>query len=321
MAIRSGPAGAGTPQGHVEAVARPARTTGSGAPDFPTVIACATDRGNVIPVAHRARAGDAQPENSASGIAAALQAGARVLEVDVRQTRDLVLFLHHDETLDRTTTSSGPAGSRSWEDLHGSLLKYDDGRVADERPIRLLEAFRTAPGSTYFMLDLKDVTATRAVVSETIGAGRQHHAAFIAYSIEQAMTIREVLPHALIALGANDRERLRSISESPLGPPIIGLMGSVAEPDTSLVEAARGNGYFLLGGTHVGQPSVEDMLADAQQGDVLARMSSSFTLWVTDGFATVASYLDRRRWRLELGTWHDSMNLSVASVVSPQRLL
>ena len=47
------------------------------------------------------------PENTWPSAEAALQYGAKWIEVDVRKSKDGVLFNLHDETLDRTTNGKG----------------------------------------------------------------------------------------------------------------------------------------------------------------------------------------------------------------------
>jgi len=48
------------------------------------------------------------PENTIAAFDAGLAAGADGLELDVHLTADRVLVVHHDATLDRTTSASGP---------------------------------------------------------------------------------------------------------------------------------------------------------------------------------------------------------------------
>lgn len=43
--------------------------------------------------------------------------GADILELDVRATRDGVIVVHHDETLDRTTSGSGRVQDHTWDEL------------------------------------------------------------------------------------------------------------------------------------------------------------------------------------------------------------
>lgn len=63
-------------------------------------------RDKVMVVSHR---GDWRhaPENSLWSIKCAADAGADVVEIDVSLTKDSILVLMHDKTIDRTTTGKG----------------------------------------------------------------------------------------------------------------------------------------------------------------------------------------------------------------------
>ncbi|XP_068193546.1 glycerophosphodiester phosphodiesterase 1-like [Antennarius striatus] len=63
--------------------------------------------GGVLAVAHRGGRHDA-PENTLAAIAEAGKNGAAAVQLDLSFTADGVAILMHDETLDRTTNSSGP---------------------------------------------------------------------------------------------------------------------------------------------------------------------------------------------------------------------
>lgn len=58
--------------------------------------------------AHRL-GGSLAPENTLTGLRRASKIGARAVECDVKLSADNVLFLLHDDTLERTTTGTGPA--------------------------------------------------------------------------------------------------------------------------------------------------------------------------------------------------------------------
>jgi glycerophosphoryl diester phosphodiesterase len=57
------------------------------------------------------------PENTLAAFDLGLQAGADGLELDVHLSADGVPVVHHDATLDRTTSLSGPLAARSAADL------------------------------------------------------------------------------------------------------------------------------------------------------------------------------------------------------------
>jgi len=80
----------------------------------------------VAVVAHR---GDWRnwPENSLPAIVSVIEMGVDMVEIDVKQTRDSVLVLCHDWTLDRTTTGSGPVDNYTYDQLMAFDLKRGHG--------------------------------------------------------------------------------------------------------------------------------------------------------------------------------------------------
>jgi glycerophosphoryl diester phosphodiesterase len=66
--------------------------------------------------AHRGGAGLA-PENTLAAFDRGLQLGADGLELDVRLSRDGVVVVHHDRTLERTTNLEGPLAGFAADDL------------------------------------------------------------------------------------------------------------------------------------------------------------------------------------------------------------
>ena len=80
----------------------------------------------VVVVSHR---GDWRnyPENSIPAIESVIRMGVDVMELDVKMTRDSVLVLSHDWTLDRTTTGSGNISDYTYEQLLAFDLKRGHG--------------------------------------------------------------------------------------------------------------------------------------------------------------------------------------------------
>ena len=69
-------------------------------------------------IGHRGASGLA-PENTLVAIRRAAALGARWVEIDAKLTKDGVLILLHDDTLDRTTSGKGPVAARTWAEIAG----------------------------------------------------------------------------------------------------------------------------------------------------------------------------------------------------------
>ena len=80
----------------------------------------------VVVVSHR---GDWRnyPENSIPAIESVIRMGVDMMELDLKLTKDSVLVLCHDWTLDRTTTGHGPVSEYSYEELLQFDLKRGHG--------------------------------------------------------------------------------------------------------------------------------------------------------------------------------------------------
>jgi glycerophosphoryl diester phosphodiesterase len=136
-------------------------------------------------MAHRGGAAEGYPENCMETFAYTLSHCRAVIEVDPRYTKDSVVVLHHDATLERTTTGYGKVSDHTWEELKELRLKDLHGNVTRFRIPTLDEALTWAKGKTILWLDKKDVP-----VEERIRMVEMHQAesyvVILAYSFEEA---------------------------------------------------------------------------------------------------------------------------------------
>jgi glycerophosphoryl diester phosphodiesterase len=84
---------------------------------------------------HRGAAGLA-PENTLPSFALGLALGADVLELDVHGSRDGVIVVFHDPTLERTTDGSGPLREHSFAELERLDAGYQFSRDGRDFPYR-----------------------------------------------------------------------------------------------------------------------------------------------------------------------------------------
>jgi glycerophosphoryl diester phosphodiesterase len=84
---------------------------------------------------HRGAAGVA-PENTLPSFALALALGADVLELDVHASRDGVIVVMHDPTLERTTNGRGTVREHAWSELQELDAGYQFTRDGHDFPYR-----------------------------------------------------------------------------------------------------------------------------------------------------------------------------------------
>ena len=117
----------------------------------------------LIIIGHRGHS-FAAPENTLSAIDAAFVAGSDLVEVDVRLSRDGVPVIIHDETLDRTTSGSGPVADKTLAELKRlDAGSWKSPRFAGETIPTLVEALRAAHNRGRLLLDIPVPDAGPAV--------------------------------------------------------------------------------------------------------------------------------------------------------------
>lgn len=79
------------------------------------------------------------PENSAMAIESIIRMGADIMELDLKMTKDSVLVLSHDKTIDRCTTGKGKVSDYTYEELMQFNLKRAHGVKSDTTHILTLE--------------------------------------------------------------------------------------------------------------------------------------------------------------------------------------
>lgn len=113
------------------------------------------------------------PENSIEAFEHVLEYTPAFFEVDPRLTKDSVVVLLHDATLDRTTTGTGKLSDYTWEEVKKLRLKDKNGKLTNYRIPTLAEAIEWARGKTILNLDKKDVpmeTTARMIEEHKAGA-------------------------------------------------------------------------------------------------------------------------------------------------------
>ena len=135
--------------------------------------------------AHRGGARKGFPENCIATFENTLQYTPAIMEVDPRYTKDSVIVLMHDATLDRTTNGKGKVTDYTWAELQKLRLKDTEGNLTNYKIPTLDEALEWAKGKTVLVLDKKDVPlAVRIKKINEHGAGAS--AMVMAYNYQDA---------------------------------------------------------------------------------------------------------------------------------------
>jgi glycerophosphoryl diester phosphodiesterase len=96
------------------------------------------------------------PENTLASFSAAMAAGADMIELDVTLSRDRKVVVIHDDTLNRTTSGSGPVHQATLQDLKRlDAGSWFDSRFAGESLPTLEDVLLLAGGKILINIEIK----------------------------------------------------------------------------------------------------------------------------------------------------------------------
>lgn len=184
---------------------------------------------------HRGSHISGYPENAIETFEYVLKHTPAFFEIDPRLTKDSVIVLLHDATLDRTTTGKGKLSDYTWEEIKQLRLKDKDGNITPYRIPTLQESIDWARGKTILNLDKKDVP-----MSMTADIIRRNKAAsfvmLTVHNAEQAKFYYDSDPECMMSAFVKTKEALNEYEAA--GIPwknMIAYIGSENKPENRIM--------------------------------------------------------------------------------------
>lgn len=182
--------------------------------------------------AHRGGPYPGYPENSLQAFENTLKHTPSIIEFDVALTKDSVLVLMHDNTLDRTTTGKGRVIDHTFEEIRKLYLVDKDGKQTDFKVPTLDEALAWGKERTLFTVDIKREVPFTMVVDAIKKHRAEPYAAVITYSVEAAKKIHRLHPELMLSVSIRNEEELERFEKS--GIPVdrwIAFTGTSERPE------------------------------------------------------------------------------------------
>ena len=215
---------------------------------------CLRESGRTIVAAHRGGPSSGFPENAVSTFENTLRQTPAFLEIDIARTRDRVLVLMHDETVDRTTTGTGRVSDLTLSQLQTLRLKDRDGLALDVGVPTLREALNWSAGRAVLELDGNDDVPFADVIAEVRAADAMDRVIVITYNDDAAVRVHELAPAIMISVSIDAAADLDALVARGVDLTRVLAWTGLEEPNTALNVALARRGVEAMFGT-VGTPA------------------------------------------------------------------
>ena len=183
--------------------------------ELPALFDCLRETRGVVVAAHRGGPAPGYPENALETMQQGFERGIRVFEIDIHESRDGVLFLHHDDRFGRVIDGEGYVADTDWAEIAAVRLKDNDGQPTAFHPVKLTDVLLWAKETGAIVeLDRKRTTSFRNIWAAVTAAGAEANVIMISYNDDEAAEIARIAPDAMMtasAFGGRDIERLESM--------------------------------------------------------------------------------------------------------------
>lgn len=241
--------------------------------DVETLLDCLEAADASIVSAHRGGPATGAPENSIVAFANTLRATPALIEFDVATSADGVMFLMHDDELDRTTTGAGLAAEKSWPDIAALRLVDPEGRTTDETPPTFDEALTFVTDRTFAQIDFKRSTRFEDVIDAVRRHGVEHRVVLIAYTTAQARRLHQLAPDMKISASIETPERFDETLRAGIPAESLVAFTGVRTVDGAMNAALDDADVEVIFGTLGGGRSIDTEIAATRDDGRYAEIS------------------------------------------------
>lgn len=186
------------------------------------------------------------PENCLETFQHTLENTWSLIECDPRYTKDSVMVLMHDETVDRTTNGKGKVSDYTLAEIKKLFLKDNFGNITSYKIPTLDEALDWAKGKTVLILDKKKTTAAeraRAILNKKANLA----AVVMCYTPEDAAECYNVSSDVLMQSITTTNKQLTAYEKT--GVPwqnVFAFVSQTKPQDDDLIENLHKRGVMAI---------------------------------------------------------------------------
>ncbi|KEO74351.1 glycerophosphodiester phosphodiesterase family protein [Anditalea andensis] len=196
--------------------------------------------------AHRGGPYEGFPENAIETFENVLSFTPAIIEFDVELTKDSILILMHDNTLDRTTNGSGKVSDHTWDEIRQLNLKDPAGNLTNYRVPSLIEALVWSRDKTILTVDVKKSVPFERVIKVIEATHTVPNAAVITYNFDDARKVYEINPDLMLSIVIRNSEEIERLEATGIPWSNVIAFTGLSERSPEFNERLHQKGVFTI---------------------------------------------------------------------------
>jgi glycerophosphoryl diester phosphodiesterase len=173
-----------------------------------------------------------------------------VIECDIDLTKDSMLVMMHDATLDRTTTGTGKLIDHTYAEVQQVKLEDNQGNPTAFRVPTLEETLNWGrKRGAMFTLDVKRNVSFAKVIERVRRTGTENNVAIITYNAKDAALVNRLAPELMISVTIRNQAEYDQLHELGIPDNRMFAFVGVKTPDPGLYTFLHGKGIATILGT------------------------------------------------------------------------
>ena len=165
-----------------------------------------SDKSIPLVSAHRGGPVKGFPENCTATFANSIKYNPTIIETDIALSKDSVLVMMHDNTLDRTTTGTGKIDNYTYQELQQLFLEDNGGNQTPYKIETLDEVLKWGKDKVIYTLDVKKGVPMKMIVDAVRRNKAERYSVIITYNANQAAEVAKLAPDLMISVSARGKE-------------------------------------------------------------------------------------------------------------------
>ncbi|GAB4043636.1 glycerophosphodiester phosphodiesterase family protein [Spirosoma litoris] len=189
------------------------------------------------------------PENCIESFAYLAKQLSVVIECDIDLTKDSIMVMMHDASLDRTTTGTGKLIDKTYAELSPYRLEDNMGNLTPYKIPTLEEILRWGKNKVVFALDVKRNVSFAKVVDMIHKTGAGNYATVITYTVPDAVKVNQLDPNLMISVTIRNHAEYDRLHEAGVPDNRMMAFVGIKEPEPELYKFLHDKGILCTLGT------------------------------------------------------------------------